>query len=239
YDTADDFVNGNHCCGYDCCNATAALMAIQYYRKLPAKPITCTRGGTHTSDYGSYISRVYSYNGHTYNVPSAYAPPFTQDVGFYGGFGYYLQDANGTPSQRYTRLSEYISYHGLTSSIDYGVSGESGFTKICAQIDAGYPVVVLTGILGGHYIICIGYVKAQHTLIFNDPYGDYATYGSTSQPNKNGARVFYDWYGYSYGHPNLGQIDLIIYARGGTADTTPPTVAITSPTSGSTYSTTS
>jgi hypothetical protein len=89
YDTADDFTGG-----YDCCNATAALMAIQYYGKLPVNPITCTRGGSHTSSYGFYISSIYSFNGHTYNIPSS-AVWGSSDAGYYGGFGYFLQDAAG------------------------------------------------------------------------------------------------------------------------------------------------
>ena len=223
YDTADDFVNGNHCCGYHACNATAALMAIQYYRKLPANPITCTRGGSHTSLYGSYISRTYLFNGHNYNIPSStvWDTPGSSDAGFYGGFGYFLQDLADDPSQRSTRLSEYIAYHGLASSVDEAVSGNTGYTKICAEIDAGHPVVVLVTIpvgtgteTWGHYITCIGYVRGQHTLIFNDPYGNYATYRSTFSPNANGTRVFYDLPDGNNGYPKLGQIDRIIYARG-------------------------
>jgi hypothetical protein len=112
--------------------------------------------------------------------------------------------------QRSTRLSEYISYHGLTSSVDEAVSGDTGFTKICAEIDAGYPVVVLTSLTtAGHYITCIGYVKGQHTLIFNDSYGN----KQSGYPNTSGAGVLYDWPGYSTGYPNLTTVYRIIYAR--------------------------
>jgi hypothetical protein len=205
YDTADGFTAGN-----DCCNAVAALMAIQYYGKLPANPITCTRNGTHISDYGFYISTSYSYNGHTFNIPSSAAWD-TWDAGFYGGFGYFLQDNPGNSLQRSTRLSEYISDHGLTSSVDDAVSGETGFAKICSEIDAGHPVVVLTSITtSGHYITCIGYVSGQHTLIFNDSYGNKASV----YPNIYGAGAKYDWPGYNYGYPNLNAVVRIIYACG-------------------------
>jgi hypothetical protein len=185
-------------------------MAIQYYGKLPASPITCSRGGTHTSNYGSYISRIYSYNGHTFNTLSSTVWG-SADAGFYGGFGYFLQDVTGDSLQRSTRLSEYISYHGLTSSVDESVAGETGFAKICAEIDAGYPVVVLTSLTTlGHYITCIGYVQGQHTLIFNDSYGN----KGSGYPNANGAGAKYDWPGYNNGYPNLNTVFRIIYARG-------------------------
>ncbi len=216
YDTADSFTAGN-----DCCNATAALMAIQYYGKLPANPITCTRGGTHTSNYGFYISSIYSYNGHTYNIQSS-AVWGSSDAGYYGGFGYFLQDNPGSSLQRSTRLSEYISYHGLTSGVDAASSSETDFSKVCAEIDAGHPVVLLTEMTtAGHYITCIGYVKGQHTLIFNDSYGN----KQSGYPNENGAGVYYDWPGYNNGYANLTAVDRLIYARGGVTDTTAPTIA--------------
>jgi len=201
YDTADSFTGGSYAC-----NASAALMTIQYYGKLSPNPITCSRGGTHTSSYGFYVSSIYTYNGHTYNIPSS---AVWQLPGIYGGFGYFLQDLNGDSYQRSTRLSEYIAFHGLTSSVDTSAAGESGFAKVCAEIDARHPVVLLTSLTTeGHYVTCIGYVPGQHTLIFNDPYGN----KNTGYPNKNGARVFYDWPGYNHGNQNLGTVHRIIYA---------------------------
>ena len=108
YDTADDFPGGA------CCNATATLMAIQYYGRLPAHPITCTSGGTHISNYGYYISNSYTNNGHIYNIPatsiwgSAYA-------GFCGGFGYFLQDTIDELALHSSRLTQWASYHNLVS----------------------------------------------------------------------------------------------------------------------------
>ena len=73
----------------------------------------------------------------------------------------------------------------------------------------------------GHYITCIGYVKGQHTLIFNDSYGN----KQSGYPNENGAGVYYDWPGYNNGYANLTAVDRLIYARGGVTDTTAPTIA--------------
>ncbi len=216
YDTADNFG-----ANADSCNVTAALMAIQYYGKLAASPITCTRGGTHTSNYGFYISNTYNYNGHTYNIPSSSVPFGASDAGYYGGFGYFLQDAAGDSSQRSSRLSEYISYHGLTSSVEeVAANAETSYSKICAEIDAGYPVVILTALSSsGHYVTCIGYVEGQHALIFNDPYGNG---NATPYLNNNGARVLYDWPGHSNGYRNLGTVFRIIYARGSGVNTVAP-----------------
>jgi len=195
-------------------------MAIQYYGKLPANPITCSRGGSHTSNFGFYISCIYGYNGHTYNISSSAAWD-TWDVGFYGGFGYFLQDNPGSLLQRSTRLSEYISYHGLTSHIDEASSTETDFAKICAEIDAGYPVVLLTSLtLAGHYVTCVAYVQGQHTLIFNDSYGN----KGPGYPNVNGAGARYDWPGYNNGYQNLSAVLRIIYARGSTSDRTAPAI---------------
>jgi len=201
YDTADDFPGGG-----SACNATAALMAIQYYGKLPADPITCSRGGTHISNYGFYISRRYSYGGYDFNIPSSSAWG-SYLAGYYGGFGYFLQDDPGSSSLRSTRLSQWISYHGLSSWTDDSVS----ISKARAQIDAGYPVVVLNSLTtAGHYITCKGYVTDQNTLIFNDPYGDM----NVSYPGWAGADAWYDWPGYNNGYVNLNTVHRYIYAQG-------------------------
>jgi len=205
YDTPDAFPGGSYCC-----NATAALMAIQYYGRLAARPITCSRGGTHTSLYGYYITSNYTYNGHTYNIPSS-ATWGADLAGYLGGFGYFLQDNPGGSWARSIRLSEYISYHGLTSSVDDGVTGETGITKARAEINANHPVVILNSIVSeGHYLTCIGYVKNQHTLIFNDPDGNKAQ----GYANWNGAGAWYDWPGYNNGYPNLNTVIRYVYARG-------------------------
>ncbi len=198
YDTDPAFPGGS-----SACNATATIMAIQYYNRLPPRPITCTQGGTHTSYYGFYISSKYSYNGHVFDIASA-------DwglEGYYGGFGYFLQDGGGSSLKHSSRLKEYITYHGLTSATDDSTS----FAKAQAEIDANHPVVVLNSLTSaGHYITCIGYLRAQHTLIFNDPYGN----KNVSYPGKAGAGVYYDWPGYNNGYQNLNTVWRYVYARG-------------------------
>ena len=198
YDTPDSFPGGG-----SCCNATATLMAIQYYNRLPPHPITCTRGGTHTSQYGFYIPSKYSYNGVVFDIASA-------DwglSGYYGGFGYFLQDTGGSSLQHSIRLKEYITYHGLTSATDDSAT----FAKAQAEVDANHPNVVLNSLTSaGHYITCIGYFRNQHTLIFNDPYGN----KNVAYPSANGAGACYDWPGYNNGYQNLNTVWRYVYARG-------------------------
>ena len=191
YDTANSFT-----AGYSCCNATAGLMAIQYYQRLPSHPITCSaRSSSHTSNYGFYISSIYSYNGVVFNVPSS-ATWGTDCTGWYGGFGYFLQDNVSDSLAHSTRLSQWIAGHGLTAGTDDSVS----YAKAKAEVDANHPVVLLNSLTtAGHYITCIGYVAGQYTLIFNDPYGN----KNVSYPSANGAGAYYDWPGYNNGYQNL------------------------------------
>jgi autotransporter-associated beta strand protein len=215
YDTDPSFPGGG-----SCCNATATIMAIQYYNRLPPHPITCTQGGTHTSYYGFYITSKYSYNGRVFDTASS-AAWGTDLQGYYGGFGCFLQDDPGTSPQRSTRLKEWITYHGLTSATDDYVSGtngtSNGFAKARAEIDANHPVVVLNELTSaGHYITCIGYIQNQYSLIFNDPYGN----KNISYPGKQGAGAIYDWPGCNNGYQNLNGVDRYVYARGTVAANT-------------------
>lgn len=206
YDTDDNFGAGDFAC-----SVTAALMAIQYFNVLPPNPITCSRGGTHVSQYGYYISSVYTYNGHTFNTPSGYDWGW-QAVGYPGGFGYMLQDSPGSDQLRATRLKEYIALHGLASLYEEETSGatEDLFQKICGEINLNHLVMVFTTFTASnHYALCIGYVKGQHTLIFNDPYGNK---NQADWPNWNGAGVRYDWPGYNHGNVNLLSVPRVIYA---------------------------
>ena len=91
------------------CNATAALMALEYYNILPKHPITVSTPSSHTSDYGWYIPDSYSFNGHTFNVGS----PDPLGTTGYGGYGYITQ--NGWEDTK-GHMAEYISDHGPTSS---------------------------------------------------------------------------------------------------------------------------
>ncbi len=184
-------------------------MAIQYYRRLPPRPIECVRGGAHTSDFGFYVSNTYSFHDRTFDAPSS-SVWGAELSGYCGGFGYFLQDANGDGEQRARRLSTYLSLHDITSSVDTDVAGDRGFTKVCREIDAGHPVVLLAGLApAGHYLTCIGYLTDQHALVCHDPAGD----RTLGYPNWRGAAVVYDWPGWNNGRQNLTAVPRIIYAQ--------------------------
>lgn len=194
-DDAPDWWNGNWSC-----NVTAALMGIQYYDILPKHPITATWPTPHTSDYGWYIPNVYTFNGHTYNIGSK-DPNGTWG---YGGYGYITQN-NWIDTKGY--MADYISFHGPSSGVDWSPN----FSEALAEVNANHPFVILTSITSaGHYPLCIGYVKNQHTLIFNDPYGNKNT---GQYPSPNGRNVWYDWPGYNNGYSNLNIVHCYIWCR--------------------------
>ena len=195
YDTPNDF-NGHWACG-----ASSALMAIQYFDILPDHPITCSWPSSHTHNFGWYVANIYSYNGYTYDIRGADA---SGDIA-YGGYGFIIQnsweDTKG-------HMAEYFRQHGLESSVDWSAT----FSEAQDEIDNGDPFVLLNSLTSsGHYITCIGYVENQHTLVFNDPYGNKNTAG---YPSYDGTRVFYDWPGYNNGYENLNTVHCYIYARG-------------------------
>ena len=183
YDTPD-WWNGHSSCG-----ASSALMAVQYYSLLPDHPITCSSPYSHNHDFGWYVPSNYTFNGHTY--PS-------------GAHGYITQN-NWEDTKGH--MAEWISYHGPSSSVDWSPT----IAKARTEIDNGHPYVLLNSLTSsGHYICGVGYVENQHTLIFNDPYGNKNTPG---YPSYDGIGVKYDWPGYNNGYQNLNTVWCYIYAR--------------------------
>ena len=202
YDTPDDF-NGNWACG-----ATSAMMGIEYYGVLPYWDITCSTPYSHISHYGQYISRIYTFNGYTYNIGS----PDPNGVIAYGGYGYIVRN-NWADTKSYMR--DYIINHGLSSSVDWSPT----FAKLQAEVNNNNPFILLNSLTtAGHYITTIGYVTGQYTAIFNDPYGN----KNNGYVNYYGAGAKYDWPGYSNGYSNLNTVWCFIYCRGTVQQ--PPTI---------------
>ncbi len=195
YDTPNWF-NGNWAC-----NATSAMMCIEYYNILPYWDCTVSVPYPHVSHYGNYVSGIYSYNGHTYDTASPDAGGTTA----WGGYGYIVQ--NNWEETR-GHMQEYFTYHGLDNvAVDWSPVWE----EFQAQVASLYPTVFLSLITtSGHYTVGIGYVTGWHTAIFNDPYGD-----KNTDPYKDyyGAHVYYDWPGYNNGYENLNTMSCFIYAR--------------------------
>lgn len=183
------------------CNATAATMAIAYYGIFSPWDFTASTPYSHTSHYGNYVSEIYSYNGHTYNVGSDDA---SGDIA-YGGYGYIVQ---GDWEDTRTHMMEYISYHNISSPY---VDWSPTWAELQTETANRTPFVLLSSITtSGHYKTVVGYHEGQHTAYFNDPYGN----KNSGYMNFNGAGVSYDWPGYNNGYSNLNTVHCYIYARG-------------------------
>lgn len=186
--------------GHWACNATSALMGINYYSILPHWDCTCSTPWTHTSHYGRYIAEVYSHNGYTYNISS----PDPNGTASYGGYGYIVRN-NWLDTKGYMR--DYFVQHGLESSVDWSPT----WAELQAEVNNDYPCVVLTSLTtAGHYILTVGYFDAQHTAVFYDPYGN----KNNGYMNYYGQGVYYDWPGYNNGYANLTTVHCFIYCRG-------------------------
>lgn len=183
--------------GSGSCAPTTAIMAIGYYNRLPYWDITCSWPYTHTSHYGAYVADLYRFNELYYNT---YADAYGTDA--YGGYGYMW--GNGSP---YSYMASYLNNHDISSVL----SESTTFQDVLDEIDAGYPFPLCNLLsTAGHLTLTVGYVNGQHTLIFNDPYGDK---NDGSWPNYNGQDAYYDWPGYNNGYENLNTIAWTVTAE--------------------------
>ncbi len=185
--------------GGGACGATAATMAIGFYGVLADWDFLATTPFAHTSHLGAYVSDVYSHNGYTYD---------TWAEGGYGGHGFIWQDNDLHTAEN---MRTYVAQHGLSSpAVDWSPT----WAEATAEVAARNPFVVLSSITSaGHYTTATGHHEGQHTLVFNDPYGD----KNQGYMSFNGAGASYDWPGYDNGYANLNTVWAFVYARG-----TPP-----------------
>ncbi|MFZ5515390.1 MAG: FlgD immunoglobulin-like domain containing protein [Candidatus Zhuqueibacterota bacterium] len=195
YDTPDWF-NGDWACG-----ATSAMMALAYYKILPAWSCNCSYPYFHTSDYGRYICEIYTFNNYTYNIGGLDA----SSTMAYGGYGFIIQN-NWQDTK--SNMAKYANQHGVASSVDW----DPTYTKLCTETDNLYPVVILNSLTtAGHYVLGIGYNQTQHSVVINDPYGN----KNSGYVNYSGKNVIYDWPGYNSGHSNLNIVHCLIYMQAG------------------------
>ncbi|MGE5313485.1 MAG: hypothetical protein ACM3Q4_02185 [Acidobacteriota bacterium] len=186
YDTPDWF-NGHSACG-----PTTAMMALAYFKILPAWPVTCTWPSPHTSNWGMYISESYWYNGMMFNL-SAKDPNGRLAQGAFG----HMWGA-GSP---YSRMSGFYKYHGIQSETFDAPSHASA----AGEILAGNLYSICNGLTtAGHLIQAHGIDASEsHTVIVNDPYGNKNKPG---YPNNFGKDAKYDWPGYNNGNQNLNTV---------------------------------
>ncbi|KQC12996.1 MAG: hypothetical protein APR63_09755 [Desulfuromonas sp. SDB] len=194
YDVPDWF-NGHWACA-----PTTAIMAIDYYKKLPPWDCWCTSPYGHPSSMGRYVCERYHYFSTEYNW-EALDPSNNPAQGGYGFMWY------GSYSP-YSRMADYISQHHLNADrIDY-----PSFNEVVSEIDSGFPFSLCVGLTGsGHLVLALGQVSTWHTLIFNDPYGNKNTAG---YPSYDGKYSRYDWPGYNNGYQNLNQVYWAVTSRG-------------------------
>lgn len=182
YDTPD----WHH--GSGSCAPTTAAMALAYYNRLPYWDITVSSPSSHISHYGSYVADMYRYGEVYYNTVSQTSGG--EDA--WGGYGYMW--GLGSPN---SYMATYIQNHDVTSVH----STTTTFAEVQAEVDQSYPFPICSLLsTAGHLTLTVGYVNGQHTLIFNDPYGDK---NDGSWPNYNGKDSYYDWPGYNNGYQNL------------------------------------
>lgn len=187
--------------GYGSCAAATAIMATAYYNKIPKWPITTSNGvGSHTSEYGAYVADKYRLNQIYYQDVSTTGGG--EDA--WGGYGYTWTGSYSPHS----RMQQYISQHYITSVQE----DADNYPKALAQINSGYPFPICNLLTtAGHLTLAVGYIVGQHTIIFNDPYGNK---NNGSWPNWLGQNSYYDWPGYNNGNQNLNTVAWTVTAQG-------------------------
>ncbi|MFH0893326.1 MAG: PKD domain-containing protein [Bacteroidota bacterium] len=176
--------------GYWSCAPTTAAMVLGYYNRMPHWDISCSSPSTHTSHYGAYVADYYRYNEIYYNTS---ADDYASNPA-YGGYGYMW--GLGSPS---SYMDEYFINHDIASVH----SSTTTFANVQTEINSSYPFSICSTITAsGHLTLAIGYANAQHSLLFNDPYGN----KNNGYMNWYGKNVWYDWPGYNNGISNLNSV---------------------------------
>ncbi|MFH1319251.1 MAG: T9SS type A sorting domain-containing protein [Bacteroidota bacterium] len=179
--------------GSGSCAPSTALMALGYYNRLPKWEIPISAPYSHTNDYGAYVADKYCFNEIYYDT---YTSPYGSDS--WGAYSYMW--SGGSPN---SKMMSFLENHWLTSNQLWTSSCTYSYTT--DEIDSGFPHPICSWLSSaGHLTLTVGYVQAEHTLIFNDPYGNKNTSPwSNYTPTDKGINVYYDWPGYNNGYANL------------------------------------
>jgi len=178
--------------GYYACAPTAAAMLLAYYDILPAWECNASSPTYHSNNWGRYVCERYMYRETDYTWSSS---PNGHTAGK-GGYGYMW--GNGSPN---SMMANYYKLHGLTTSQIWPSSTTTTWTTAITEVANGRPYTMCVWLTSsGHLVLGKGVVEGQHTMIFNDPYGDKNKPG---YPNYYGFGAKYDWPGYNHGNINL------------------------------------
>jgi len=171
WDTPDSF-GGSWACG-----PTSTAMALAHFGKITPHPIQCSSPKPHTSDYGWYVSSIYtSPTGFTFNR-------MQKDSNGHPAYGAYGTCTDGGGAWAW-RIQDYVKHHGMNA--DFYPSAT--YPLIKNAIDKGHLVVLSTQLTtAGHIILARGYDNGK--IIVNDPWGDANIHGYTG----SGHGVTYTW----------------------------------------------
>jgi len=182
--------------GGSACAPTTSNMALAYYNRLPKWPVPATTytyiTGKTTHDYSGYVLDRYKYNEHSFDA-------YSSSKNAYGGYAYMWVSPYTSPGGG-DGMRNYQEHHDMSSG-SYVWLSSATFAKSQLEIDNEYPHPICSWIThSGHLTLVVGYVNGQHTLIFNDPWGNKNTPG---YPSYDGTDSYYDWPGYNNGYQNL------------------------------------
>lgn len=204
YDTPDNF-DGGWSCG-----PTASLQTIAKFGNFPNADIGVSWPSPHTSHWGWYVPNNYNYNGYQYD---AWGVAKSSDC--QGAHGFVCREYGGAV---WSYMTTFMSQHGVASW-----SAGTDFNTLVGEVNAGYPMVASTSVLGyGHIIAVRGFLTSGgspiHSIVVNEPYGNA---GSGSWGNFDGEAIVYDWPGYDNGYLEIG-ISQLFAARGTYPAVDPP-----------------
>lgn len=191
YDTRD---GGGWDQGRVCCGAATAAQILATYGIYTPWPMTTY---SHISNFGKYISDVYTYNSITYTGFTGRWPS--------GGHGY-LWNGGGSP---YSNIVNFLKNHGITNCAR---KDNPSWNDVAFEIDNGFSYYVCsTGLTSGHIVLIVNRYTTSHTVYANDPYGDKnaGSYGYV----QNGKNAIYDWSDANTGHVKITPVVWSVYAR--------------------------
>ncbi|MFB6076010.1 MAG: C39 family peptidase [Candidatus Aenigmatarchaeota archaeon] len=170
YDTPIEFV------GAFSCAPTSAVMILAYYGILEPDPIVLYDPSRHSSPYGKYVSREYTYSGKTFDEQKTIHDVCDKTATGKGAWGYIWQDATDKIAEGIkSNLLKYLEEHDMRTSFVVSPSRSEAKEIIKKEIDDGRPLIARNYLTeSGHYVVVVGYEvdsNGNFWYIVNDPNG--------------------------------------------------------------------